>query len=126
MASRMKVNDLRTLQMEKERLQMQCELHEVKIKTHLREFTHDFDKLFIQTVLPFEKETNEKVDGLLEIINRYIFSIFTGSSWNEGKNSFNRRMIKSLQAVLISISFRLLRKIFSNKTGKEKEASQPA
>ena len=108
------VHDMRSLQMEKQRLIALCELQEHKLKAHSQSLQQNYMKMAMNSIIPFKGETKNKVSGAIELLNESILPALFGNLFNR-RNDVTKNLMKIAQTVLISYSFKFFKNILSKK-----------
>ena len=117
-----KLSDAQLLQIEKKRLKEICELHEAKLKAHIEELRHHSFRMAMRSVLPFEAGTQNKIIGVLQLLNKTVLPSLLGISFSKEKGSLTKNLLKMLRGMVIALAFKFFRKIFSGKRQKATES----
>jgi len=115
MKNKNKISDAQLLQIEKQRLKEICALHEAKLKAHIVELRDHSFNMAMHSVLPFETGTRNKIIGVIELMNETVFPVLFGISFGKEKGTLTKNFMKLAQGMMIALSFKVFRKIFSRK-----------
>jgi len=115
MKNKNKISDAQLLQQEKKRLQNICALQEAKLHAHIQEFRSHSFSMVMHSFLPFETGTNNKVISMVGLLNETIIPALFGISFGKEKGDTSGNLMKLIRTMMISLSFKLLKKIFSKK-----------
>ncbi|HYV91296.1 MAG TPA: hypothetical protein VE978_05920 [Chitinophagales bacterium] len=105
-----------------------CALHEAKLKAHLAELRDHPFKMAIHSIFPFEtgnknsQSPADKVIGMIHLLNKTVFPVLFGMSFGKEKGSLPKNLLKLARPIMIALSLKVLRKIFSKNKRKETEA----
>ena len=88
-----KITNLETLRLEKQRLKMYCSYQENKIHDKVTSIKDNYKQIVGETLLPFSTEANKKVSNVLDTINEYVFDKFLRMDLS-GKNKLRGALIK--------------------------------
>ncbi len=113
--NKLPVYDMASLQAEKKRLEAVCAVREEKLRAHVRDLRENYSKMAINSLLPFEDNTREKISGVLDLMNESIIPSILGFSLTSRGSSFKRNLFKVAQAIIISLSFRLFKRFLGKK-----------
>jgi hypothetical protein len=119
--SKSKLSETQLLQMEKTRLKTIVKEQEEKLRAHLGELReHSFD-MALNTILPFGFDTNHKIKSLLTLVNESILPALFGISFGKKHAGTNKNLIRILQGLIITITYRLFSKFFGRKRKSDAE-----
>ena len=121
MKNKNKLSEVQLLQIEKKRLQEICKLYEAKIKEDIQELRHHSFQMAMNSILPFGHETKGKVINGMELLNRTLLPLLFGVSFGKGKGDRARNILKLLRPIVIALSFKLFRKLFSKRKQRRTE-----
>lgn len=119
-----KISDVVLLQTEKKRLKEICEVQEEKLKAHVEELRNHSFEMVLHSILPFEIKTQNKIIGVLELLNETILSPLFGISFGKENKNRNQLLLKLMQTVVIALSVKFFRRIFSKKKRHEEPAAE--
>ena len=108
--NRIKVTDLVSLQVEKERLKSLCDVRRVHLEEKVSQFKKNYPKAAMQLLLPFNKETNIRISNALDWVNDHLFSVLPGLGRGPSGN-----VLKLVQAAVIFLTYRFAKKVFKKK-----------
>ncbi len=86
MSDRIKIDGLKALNEEKQRLRTECKNSEERLLVKLDVLKSNYPQLLTDMILPFESDTNQSVKDILAMLNSVLFSKL-GSVFKEKKNS---------------------------------------
>jgi hypothetical protein len=110
LTSKIKVTDLKSLQLEKRRLQEICEIKKLKLNEKLGELKNNYPELALRAFLPFDDVTNKLLfKGVKWVSNKV--SGYGGSSDSRIGKFMSGKGGSFLRAALVYIAVRFLRKI---------------
>lgn len=115
MKNERQMSDIELLQIEKRRLKKICAVQEEKLLGHLEQFRHHSFRMAINSILPFEASTKNKVVFGLQVLNEQILPLLFGISFGRKRGSLLKNVMKLGQAAMISVSFKFFQKIFRRK-----------
>ncbi len=112
--TKIKVIDMQTLQMEKQRLRMQIAFTEKEINNKINRLCTDYSSL-LAGILPFSREQNNRVSQWLEWLNGFLFErVFRTDKSKTAKTEITKLMIRLTQVFVI----RMLGKMWNRKNQK--------
>lgn len=124
MAKKTKSYDIISMQREKQRLMHKCAAYENKLLGHLDTLRHNPVRMAINSILPFGEGTKDGVIKGLSLFNDTLLPVILGATFKKGKDSWSRNLMQMAQAVVITYSFKLLKKILAKKKAKTSETPQ--
>jgi hypothetical protein len=95
-----KINNLETLQREKQRLSLYCKFQEKLLEDKFTIIRQNYKQVIGEEFLPYTLEKNRKVSGLLDWINEFIFDKLLGIN-PEDKHKLPEILIKLTQILVI-------------------------
>lgn len=104
-----KINNLNSLEREKQRLTIYCSYQEEQMKDKINYIKSNYIQIIGEEFLPFSFEKNKKVSNILDWINEYILSKFLKMDVN-GNNNFSGTMIKIAEVVIIRLFNKFVKK----------------
>ena len=122
MKNKNKISDAQLLQLEKKRLKEICLLHEARLKAHVEELRDHSFRMVMHSLLPFKTRTNNKIVNVIELLNKTIFPGLFGISFGKEKGGIPKNLMKVMQSMMIALSFKVLRKIFSKNRQRKTES----
>lgn len=95
-----KINNLETLQREKQRVSMYCKFQEKMLTDKFNDLRHNYKQVLGEEFLPYNLEKNRNVSGLLDWVNEFIFEKILGISTDE-KHKLPELIAKLTQILVI-------------------------
>src|SRR5258705_11202139 len=111
MKDQIRIRDVASLQVEKQRLEELCRMKEEKLKSHLGDFRENFFSMSMQSVLPFGSETNDKLSGAMKLGEGFLPVLLGILFRREKKFAKGISLVMKLLPLIASLGF--FRKIFS-------------
>ena len=97
-----KITNLKTLQREKQRLQMFSGYQEQLLKDKINFIKQHPQQLIAEELLPYSSDKNRKISGIFDTVNEYIFEKFLGLDLN-GKNKLSGLLIKLSEVMIMRL-----------------------
>ena len=108
--TKIKITDLASLQMEKQRLKMQVEFSGEQIIEKVNGLWTNYPTLLAST-MPFSNEQNQKVSTWLEWLNSFLFDkIFSSRKAHPAKDEIYKFLIRLTQVFVIRTLGRMWKK----------------
>ena len=104
---RIKVTDLHTLQMEKQRLQMQIDFTEEKIIERVSTFAYEFPVMLITRILPFGLGEKQGVINGIKKVRSFITDNLISNKSGEGKNELYRIFLTAGKGFVVKMLGRM-------------------
>lgn len=104
-----KINNLESLQREKQRLTIYCSYQEEQMKDKIHFIKSNYKQIIGEEFLPFSSEKNKKVSNILDWVNEFILSKFLKINV-DGKNNFSGTMIKIAEVIIIRLVNKFVKK----------------
>ena len=97
-----KITNQETLQREKQRLQMFCSYQEELLKNKITYLKENTSEVIAEQFLPYERDTNRKVNNIMNVANEYVFEKFLGFDLS-GKNKLSGMLIKLTEVMIVRL-----------------------
>ena len=97
-----KIKDTKSLQREKQRLQMFCSYQEELLKDKINYIKQHPQQLIAEEFLPYSSDNNRKISNIFDTANEYIFEKFLGLDLN-GKNKLSGLLIKLSEVMIVRL-----------------------
>lgn len=111
---KIKVVDLATLQLEKQRLKTICEVKKLKLDNELSYLKKNYPEVVMKTFLPFDDDTNKRVFQAAKWVNEKVAGLVENSNSKIG-NLLSGKGANLLQTLVIYTMLRIGRNIFLKK-----------
>jgi hypothetical protein len=97
-----KIINLESLQREKQRLKMFCSYQEELISDKVNFIKYNYKTIIAEEFLPYNKDENKKVSGVLDMANEFVFGKFIGLDL-DGKNKLAGALIKMVEVGAVKL-----------------------
>lgn len=111
---KIKVTDLASLQLEKQRLKAICGIRREKLEAEWGHFRQNYPELVMKVLLPFNDDINDKIFRLAQWINTNAVKL-TGGSNSKFAQFLSGKGGNALQAALIYLVVKIGKTIFLKK-----------
>jgi hypothetical protein len=97
-----KITNLQTLKLEKQRLKIFCSFQEEILKEKIFFVKTNYKQIILKELLPFNSEKNNKISGILDWVNEF----FLGNLLKmdiKGENKLSGSIIKIAESAIINL-----------------------
>lgn len=102
MSEPIKITNLASLQREKQRLIVYCDVQEERIKDKVRSLKTNYKQIIGEEFLPFSSDINGKVSGVLDWINDLLLGKLLNIN-TEGKGKVAGALIKFAEVMAVRV-----------------------
>lgn len=104
-----KITNLQTLKLEKQRLKIYCSFQEELVKDKIIFIKLNYKQIIGEEFLPYTSEKNKKVSNILDIVNEFVMGNFLKMDV-DGKNKIPGSLIKIAEVAIIRLFNRFVKK----------------
>ena len=103
-------HSIESLRAERIRLEAVCKEKEAQLTRSLENIQDNFGSIVFRSLLPFNKEQNETVNGILDKVNHYIGKIFPGEDSKVHESL--KPILKLVQMIAAGLVYKYVKKFF--------------
>lgn len=105
------MKNLEKLQHEKLRLKAEIADREKNLNERLNYLEEHFGRMTLNSVLPFDDQQRENINGSLDKFNNFLFKLMPGTVDEEKQDKY-KGMLQSAQMLVAGLAFKYLKKFF--------------